>query len=109
MKKMKKVSELNINCRGVKIESKPRVKYLGAVIDYDMSGKTMTTSIIKKVNSGFKFLFRKTGFLKCKKRKCFALLISLVLIMRSMFITKVLKRVSKTSYKQPKIRWLGTF
>ena len=41
-----------------------------------MSGKTMGTSVIKKVNSGLKFLYRKSGFLNFRERKllCSALL-----------------------------------
>ena len=40
-KKLRKVSEKNINCKVGKTESKPNVKYLGTVIDQDMSGKTI--------------------------------------------------------------------
>lgn len=75
-KKLKKHSYLNINCKGVKIEAKSNVKYLGAVIDQDMSGHTMGNSIIKKVNAGLRFLYRKSGFLNLRERKllCSALL-----------------------------------
>ena len=70
------MSKLNIVCNNVKIESKANVKYLGAVIDQDLSGKTMGTGVIKKVNSGLKFLYRKSKFLgfKDKKLLCSALL-----------------------------------
>ena len=61
------MSEINRNCKGVKIESRPSVKYLGAV--NDQAGKTLATSIIKKVNPGFKILSRKSGFLKLKELK----------------------------------------
>ena len=75
-RKLKKASKLNIVCNNVSIESKTNVKYLGAVIDQDMSGTTMGTNVIKKVNSGLKFLFRKSGFLCYKERKllCSAIL-----------------------------------
>ena len=46
--KLNKVSEININCKGVKLESNPNFKYLGMVIDQDMSVKTTETSIIKR-------------------------------------------------------------
>ena len=32
---------MNVACNNVEIESKSNVKYLGAVIDQDMSGKTV--------------------------------------------------------------------
>jgi hypothetical protein len=75
-KKLRVCSNMNIECKGAKIESKSKVKYLGAVIDQDMTGKTMGTSVITKVNSGLKFLYRKSGFLRLKERKllCSALL-----------------------------------
>ena len=68
-RKLKKASELNITCQGVKIESKSNVKYLGAVLDQDMSGTTMGKSVIKKVNASLKFLYRKSGCLKFTERK----------------------------------------
>ena len=66
---LKRVSSLEIVCNDVKIEPKTNVKYLGAVIDQDMSGKTMCTSVIKKVNAGLKFLYRKSGYLNFHERK----------------------------------------
>ena len=44
---MKKVSELDITCNRAQLEAKSHVNYLGTVLDQDMSGKTMGTSIIK--------------------------------------------------------------
>ena len=75
-KKIKKCSKLVIKCKDVEIESKQNVKYLGATIDQDMSGSTMGNTVIKKVNSGLKFLYRKSGFLNFRERKllCSALL-----------------------------------
>ena len=75
-RKLKKVSKLNIVCNDVQLESKSSVKYLGATIDQNMSGKTMGTNVVKKVNSGLKFLYRKSGFLNFSHRKllCSALL-----------------------------------
>ena len=68
-KKLKKVSTLDIKCNGVAIEAKSHVKYLGAVIDQDMTGRTMCTNVIKKVNSGLKFLYRKSCYLNFRERK----------------------------------------
>ena len=103
--------QINVNCNDVQIESKPNVTYLSAVIDQDMSAKTMATCVIKKLNSSLKFLFRKSGFLKFKERTflCSVLLQFCFDCMLSMFTTEVLKKVSKSSYKQSKIKWLDTF
>jgi len=67
--KLKKMSKLNISCNDVQLESKSSVKYLGATIDQNMSGKSMGTNIVQKVNSGLKFLYRKKDFLNLKYRK----------------------------------------
>ena len=68
-KKLKKVSKMKIVCNNVDIESKSSVKYLGATLDQDMSGKSMGQSVIKKVNAGLKFLYRKAGFFTRKEKK----------------------------------------
>ncbi len=75
-KKLKKTSKLNVTCNNVKLESKTCVKYLGAQIDQDMSGKTMGLYTIGKINNGLKFLYRKSNFLDYEQRKllCNALL-----------------------------------
>ena len=67
--KLKKVAKLKITCNGTEIESKDKVKYLGVVIDQDLSGTSLGNNIIKKVNSCLKFLYRKRVFLKFKERK----------------------------------------
>ena len=74
--KLRNVSKMNIACNNVQIEAKSSVKYLGVVLDQDMSGETTGSKIVKKVNSGLKFLYRKSEFLNFKNRKllCSALL-----------------------------------
>ena len=59
------------------IEAKSSVKYLGVTLDQDMTGITMGgSSVVKKINSVIKFLYRKSSFLKFRNRKllCSALL-----------------------------------
>ena len=75
-KKLKKNSKLNITCNGIQLEAKSKVKYLGAVIDQDLSGTSMAVNIIKKVNGGLKFLYRKKNLLnfKCRKLLCAGML-----------------------------------
>ena len=67
---------MNISCNNVPIEAKSNVKYLGVILDQDMSGETTGSKIVKKVNSGLKFLYRKSEFLNVKNRKllCSAML-----------------------------------
>ena len=66
---IKKQSSLNVLCNDVNIESTTTVKYLGAVLEQDMSGNIMGQTAIKKINSGLKFLYRKANFLGKKERK----------------------------------------
>ena len=74
--KLRKESKMNISCNNVPIEAKSNVKYLGVILDQDMSGETTGSKIVKKVNSGLKFLYRKSEFLNVKNRKllCSAML-----------------------------------
>ncbi len=60
---------MSISCNGADISAKSQVKYLGVTIDQDMSGTTMGNSVIKKINSKIKFLFRKSVFLGLKEKK----------------------------------------
>ena len=70
------VLDMKINCNNVAMEAKAPVKYLGVVLDQDMSGKTMGSIVVKKVNSVLKFLYRKKCFLNFKNGKllCTALI-----------------------------------
>ena len=45
------------------IEGKPSVKYLGAILERDMSGTEMGKKVIKKVHSTIKFLYMNMDFL----------------------------------------------
>ena len=47
-RKLKKASELNITCQGVKIESKSNVKYLGAVLDQDTVRDTKMGAFLRE-------------------------------------------------------------
>jgi hypothetical protein len=68
-KKLKKCSKMKIVCNGISIDPKDSVKYLGATLEPDLSGKLMGHSVIKKVNSGLKFLYRKAAFFSIKEKK----------------------------------------
>ena len=76
VRKLKKVSKMKITCNNVNLEAKSSVKYLGVTLDQDMTGETMGSSVVKKINSVIKFLYRKSSFLKFRNRKllCSALL-----------------------------------
>ena len=44
---------LNIKCKGSKIEPKDKVKYLGAILDQTLSGESMVNSILRKPDLSF--------------------------------------------------------
>lgn len=75
-RKLKKVDKMKLSCNNIEIGAKKSVKYLGAVIDQDLSGTTMASSVINKVNKCLKFLYRKQDFLDftCRKLLCFAII-----------------------------------
>ena len=56
--KIKKVRKLNIKYGDMQIKQRSKVKYLECMLDETMSGKTMTLSVINKINNKLKFLYR---------------------------------------------------
>ena len=52
-------SNLNIECKGSKIEPKDKVKYLGAILDQTLSGESMVNSFLQRANARLTFLYRK--------------------------------------------------
>jgi hypothetical protein len=68
--------KLKVKCSSKEIKSVTSVKYLGALIDQDLSGNSMGNKVIKKVNGGLKFMFRKKDFINFNERKllCCAML-----------------------------------
>ena len=63
------MSRMHVSCNGTNIDSKTNVKYLGVVLENDLSGSVMCRKVLKKVNNGLKFLYRKRDFLEFKERK----------------------------------------
>ena len=62
-------SNLNIECKGSKIEPKDKVKYLGAILDQTLSRESMVNSILQRANARLKFLYRKQTFLNFRTKK----------------------------------------
>lgn len=68
-RKLKKVQNFHVNFQNFKIYGQNSVKYLGVLLDNDLSGKSMVESTIKKAASRLKFLFRQGKYLNLKCRK----------------------------------------
>ena len=62
-------SNLNINCKGSKIEPKDKVKYLGAILDQTLSGECMVNSILQRANTRLMFLYGKQNILNFHTKK----------------------------------------
>lgn len=45
------------------------MKYLGATLEQNLSGRCMGTNVVKKVNAGVKFMYRKAKYMNFKERK----------------------------------------
>ena len=56
-------SNLNIECKGSKIEPKDIFKYLRAILDQTLSRESMVNSILQRANARLKFLYQKQKFL----------------------------------------------
>ena len=66
--RLSKISDFNVTCNGHTINAQNSVKYLGSVLDKDLSGSSIVDSIVKKVNSRIKFLYRQSAFLNRSMR-----------------------------------------
>ena len=67
--KIKKVGKLSINRGDIQIKQHSKVTYLGCVLDEDLSGESMATKVIGKINGRIKFLYRKNRFLDSSLRR----------------------------------------
>jgi hypothetical protein len=75
-RKLKKLKDFKISCKGHTIESTNSVKYLGVSIDNTLSGENIVNNIVSKVNSRLKFMYRNAKSLDTRTRKylCSALI-----------------------------------
>ena len=67
--KIKKVGKLSINRGDIQIKQHSKVTYLGCVLDEDLSGESMATKVIGKINGRIKFLYRINKFLNSSLRR----------------------------------------
>ena len=67
--KVRKNTGLNVQCNGISIAASTSVKYLGAILDQSLSGESIATSLIGKINSRLKFLYRNKKYLSMHNKK----------------------------------------
>jgi hypothetical protein len=72
-RKIKLVKDFVINFNGTNIVGTQHIKYLGSIVENDLSGKECVKSIIKKVNRRLKFLCRYKSMLTRDVRKILAI------------------------------------
>ena len=68
-RKLKKIKDFSITCNGQTINNQKSVKYLGVMLDQELSGEAIANEVIKKVNARLKFLYRQGYFLTSSMRK----------------------------------------
>ena len=68
-RKLNKVRELDIRCGDIKIKQQSKVKYLGCILDKDLSGESMAIHAPGKINSRLKVLYRNQSFLNSSLRR----------------------------------------
>ena len=75
-RKLKYFLNFTICCNNHVINATEHVKYLGVYIDNSLSGDLIVDSVVQKVNSRLKFLYRQARFLdfKCKMSLCASLI-----------------------------------
>ena len=61
--KIKTIGKLDIHHGNIKIKQHSKVTYLGCILDEDMSGESMATKVLGKINAKLRFLYRKNKFL----------------------------------------------
>ena len=62
-KKYKNLKKMNIRRGDIEIKQHSVVTYLGSVLDENLSGESMATKMLVKINGKLKFLYRKQNFL----------------------------------------------
>ena len=67
--KIKKASPLNIQYKGKKVKQCSKVTYLGCIFDETLSGESMATHVMNKLNSRLRFLYRQNKFLDIPLRR----------------------------------------
>ena len=67
--KTEKASPLNIQYNGKKVKQYSKETNLGCIFDNTLSGESMSTFVINKVNSRLKFLYRQNKFLDIPLRR----------------------------------------
>ena len=61
--------KLIINIIKIKIKQHSKVKYLGCLLDENLSGESMATKMLGKINGKLKFLYRKQNYLDRSLRR----------------------------------------
>ncbi len=61
--------KMNIRRGDVEIKQHSVVTYLGSVLDENLSGESMATKMLEKINGKLKFLYRKQNFLDSSLRR----------------------------------------
>ena len=65
----KKVRELDIRYKDIKIRQYKHVNYLGCMLDKSILGETMALRVIEKFNTWLKFLYQKNPILDVPLRR----------------------------------------
>ena len=75
-KKLREVHEFEVKCDDNIIKNVKSVKYLGLILDENLSGESLVHNILKKSSGRLKFLYRYSDILDMKARKtlCSALI-----------------------------------
>ena len=68
-KRLKNLDELKIKRGDIKITQYSKVTYLGCILDQNMSGESMASKVLGKINGRLKFLYRKQSFLSFPLRR----------------------------------------
>ena len=72
LQELKQHPNLKVQCNGTNVNSTSCVKYLGAKLDSNLSGESMSQDVLKKVNTRLKFLYRKGNCLDLSSRRLLA-------------------------------------
>ena len=68
-KKCKNIKKLDIRRGDIKIKQHSNVNYLGCLLDENLSGESMATKMLGKINGKLKFLYRKQNYLNKSLRR----------------------------------------
>ena len=105
-KKLKSLDSLVIKRGDIEIKQYTKVTYLGCELDHTLSGESMVTKVLGKINGRLKFLYRKQAFLNFSLRRMLCNVVSDYELLDPRFIGE--DPINSVMFVRPSVRPFAT-